>query len=193
MIQKTSNILVRFSTGWVTLAGLVIFVLFLILVLPAQSQKASRETGGAVSPDMSFVYTPADLYRMAESYGVEGRVAYIRARFTFDLIWPLVYTLFLGTALSWLVSRVFSLGSRWRWLNLTPLLGMLLDYLENISTSLVMFRYPQQTMVVDFLAPLWTMLKWLFVNGSFGLLFILGCLWIIRWIGKQKRIGEGAR
>ncbi len=86
MDKRISDWLRQVPTGWVALAALVIFMLFTALVLPQQASKAAQETGGAVSPDTSFFYVPDDLYRMAEAYGERGRQAYIRARFTFDLV-----------------------------------------------------------------------------------------------------------
>jgi hypothetical protein len=156
-------------------------------VLPQQACKAAQEIGGADSPDTSFFYAPADLYRMAEAYGEPGRQAYIRARFTFDLVWPLVYTLFLATAISWLFGRAFAPDSRWQRANLAPLLGALCDVLENLSTSLVMLRYPAQTAVADLLAPVSTALKWGFLGASFLLLFagIVATIW--RWIKRKAR------
>ncbi len=179
MGKHISDWLRRVSTGWVALAALLIFLLFTALVLPEQAMRAEQETGSAVSPDTSLFYTSGDLYRLAESYGEQGRQAYIRARFTFDLIWPLVYTLFLVTAISWVFGKAFAPDSPWQRANLAPLLGALFDYLENLSTSLVMLRYPQQTVVVDMLAPLFTALKWSLLGASFILLFvgIVAALW----------------
>ena len=111
----------------------------------------------------------------------------IRARFTFDLVWPLVYTLFLTTAISWVLGRAFAPDSRWQRANLAPLLGALFDCLENLSTSLVMLRYPAQTAVVDLLAPVFTALKWGFLGASFLLLIagIVVAVW--RWIERRAR------
>jgi hypothetical protein len=182
---RLSDWLRRVSMGWVTLSALIMFLLFSTLVLPHQATKAEQETGSADSPDMSFFYSAGDLYRMAESYGGRGRQAYVRARFTFDLVWPLVYTLFLATAISWLFGRAFAPDSLWQRANLAPPLGALFDYLENLSTSLVMLRYPDQTAVVDALAPAFTMLKWSMVRAGFVLLFggIVVAVW--RWM-KQR-------
>jgi hypothetical protein len=185
--RRISDWLRRSSTGWVALAALIIFLLFSALVLPQQAAEAEQETGSADSPDTSFFYTADDLYRMAESYGEQGRQAYIRARFTFDLVWPLVYTFFLVTAISWVFGRAFGPDSRWQRANLAPLLGALFDYLENLSTSLVMLRYPEQTAVVDLLAPVFTALKWGFLGASFVLLVggVVVAVW--RWIRRKAR------
>ncbi len=175
------------STGWVALVALVIFLLFSALVLPVQSSQAKATSGEAGSPDMSFFYSAGDLYRMAEAYGSQGRAAYVRARFTFDVTWPVVYTLFLSTAISWVYARAFPPASRWRLANLSPVLGALFDYLENLSTSLVMLRYPAQTAVVDRLAPVFTLIKWMFVSGSFVLLLVGIVLGLWRWRQQRNR------
>ena len=185
MGKRISDWLRRISTGWVALAALLIFLLFSALVLPQQATKAEKETGSPDSPDMSFFYSPSDLYEMAEAYGEQGRKAYVEARFTFDLIWPLVYTLFLATAISWVFGRAFAPESPWQRANLAPLLAAILDYLENLSTSLVMLRFPDQTPLVDLLAPVFTALKWSFLGASFVLLFggiVIGA-W--RWIAQR--------
>ena len=172
MCKRTSDWLRGFITGRMALSALVIFLLFTALVLPGQSASTATETGEEGAPDTAFFYTSVDLYHFAEAYGEPGRAAYIRARFTFDLIWPLMYTAFLTTAITWLYARAFPSGSRWQLANLAPLLGALLDYLENISTSLVMWRYPARTPVVDTLAPIFSLSKWAFVGASFMLLLI---------------------
>jgi hypothetical protein len=172
MWKRISDWLHQVSNGWVALSALAIFVLFSALVLPAQAARAETDTGSAESPDTSFYYSADDLYSMAQVYGEQGRRAYVRTRFTFDVIWPLVYTIFLSTA------------------NLAPVLGALFDYLENLSTSLVMLRYPDRTPGVDILAPVFTSVKWIFVNGSFVLLLAGVVVGVWRW---NRRRGTRSR
>ena len=169
---RVSGWLHKISNGWVALAGMVVFLLFTALVLPAQTAREDTEIGEVGSPDLSFIYSAADLYAMAEGYGEAGRSEYVRVRFTFDLVWPLVYTFFLVTSISWVYARAFRTQSKWQLANLAPVLGMLFDYLENIATSLVMWRYPIQTPVVDWLAGVLTGLKWILISVSFILLLI---------------------
>jgi hypothetical protein len=191
MGKRISDWLRRVSTGWVALTSLVIFLLFTALVLPQQAIRSERETGSADSPDTTFFYSPVDLYRIAEEYGEQGRQAYIRARFTFDLVWPLVYALFLATAISWVFGRAFAVASLWHRANLAPLLAALFDYLENLSTSLVMLRYPQPTAVVDLLAPVFTALKWGVLGLSFALLIGGIIVAALHWIVPRAR-GESS-
>jgi hypothetical protein len=186
MGKRISDWLRRVSTGWVALSALLIFLLFSALVLPQQATKAEQEIGSADSPDTSLFYSANDLYRMAEAYGEQGRQAYVRARFTFDLVWPRVYTLFLAAAISWVFGRAFASDSPWQRANLAPLLGALFDYLENLSTSLVMLRYPAQTPVVDALASVFTVLKWGIISASFVLLF--GGIVVAAWHWTERRV-----
>ncbi len=172
MLARISSFHYRLSSGPVTLVALIGFLLFGGLVLPAQAQRADAYSNGAASPDSSFFYSKTDLYEMANMYGEIGRAEYIRARFTFDLIFPLVYLAFLVTSISWVFVRAFpDASNRWRLLNVFPVFGVLFDYLENISTSLVMASYPGQSFA-GFLAPVFTSVKWFFVNGSFVVLAV---------------------
>ena len=192
MLKTLSHKLYKLSNGTITLIALVIFALVVAFVLPQQAKRAEASSSGADSPDMSFFYTSADLYNMAEAYGPDGRAAYIRARFTFDLIFPLSYLFFLATSISWVMKRAVSNpDSRWRLLNLFPVFGALFDYLENISTSIVMANYPQQTSLFDTLAPIFTLVKWFFVNGSFVILVpaLLVAVW--NWVHARRGVERG--
>lgn len=173
MLTRLSTKLRNVSTGWVALMAVVVFMLFTALVLPQQSARADEETGDVGSPDTAFFYASQDLYDFAEAYGEEGRAAYVRARGTFDVVWPLVYAFFLVATISWAAGRAFVPNSQWQLLNLVPVLAMLFDFLENLFTSLVMLRYPQPSPLAAAFAPPVSMIKWALVMGSFVLLLII--------------------
>ncbi len=186
MLKRLSRAIQRASSGRVTLVALAVFLAFTALVLPRQAASADAATGGAGAPDTAFFYSAEDLYAFAEAYGPDGRAAYVRARFTFDVAWPAVYTFFLATALSWLGRRAFAPVGPWGQVNLVPLLAALFDLLENASTSLVMARYPALTPGVATVAPFFSSVKWLFVAGSFALLPIVAGLALWRRSGRPK-------
>ena len=190
MLTKLSNSFLKFSTGPLTLACLVTFLVFSALVLPDQAAKAEVYSGDVGSPDTSLYYTASDLYRKAEAYGPAGRSAYIRARFSFDLLFPLVYTAFLVTAISWLVKRADLAWKTWGRLNLLPVAGMAFDFLENVSTAIVMARYPQSTAILDHLAGGFTFVKWNFISASFIALVILTILTLVRWTQTRQRSAD---
>lgn len=183
-MDKLSNWLAQISGGWVTLGAVVIFLLFVALVLPGQAESSQFQGVDTGSPDLSIYYSAEQLYEMAEAYGDQGRVDYVRVRFTFDLIWPLVYTFFLTTTISWLFKQAITPQNPWQRINLLPLLGMAFDFLENVSTSLVLYRYPAHTQIIDWLAGVFTTMKWLSIGGSFVVLTV-GII-IAMWQWKRK-------
>lgn len=184
-MRRLSVWLVEISKGWLALLSLLIFVLFMIFVLPDQADKAEVYSQGGDSPDTSFFYRPAELFQMAENFGEFGRQAYIRARFTFDLIFPAVYGLFLVTSISWFAKRTFPKGNGWRLMNLVPAAGVLLDLLENTTASIVMATYPNQSILVGWLASVFTLLKWVFVYGSFIVLLLVAFIWLYKQIKNR--------
>ena len=185
MLKGLSEWLYRVSRGWVALLGVLVFAAFIGLVLPGQAAEAETYSAAAGSPDGSFYYSAAMLYEMAESYGEEGRQQYIRSRFTFDIVWPIAYMFFLATVISWVFGRVFTPGNLWRLANVVPILGGFFDYVENISAAIVMGRYPATTPILDVMTSVFTMIKWIFVNGSFVILALGLIAGLIFWIRTQ--------
>ena len=170
MLTRYSNWLYRISTSRLTLAASILFLLFVGLVLANQANPTNFNREKANMPDLMLWYSSADLYNIAEEYGLEGREAYNTMHFTFDIIWPLIYTLFLSTTISWIYQRISTSSAWWMKLNLAPTFAMLLDFLENSATSWVMSRYPQPSPLAAALSPLFTFSKWVFVLLSAAIL-----------------------
>lgn len=184
-MRKLSAWLYQISKGWVALFAVAIFFLFMFIVLPGQAARAEAYSGDAGSPDTSFFYRPEALYEMAEAYGEAGREAYVRARFTFDLIFPLVYGSFLTFTIGWFLGKALAEGSRWRLFNLTPVLGVIFDLLENSAASLVIGLYPQRLTAIAWLASVFTLVKWIFVYGSFVVLLAAIVVWLVKMFKRQ--------
>ena len=167
-------------------ASLVLFILFLFIVLPHEAQRSSSATGTDASPDTSFFYTPEELYDLAEAYGPDGRAYYISSRFSFDVIWPISYLLFLTCSIT-LVFRGLETTGWMRLTNLLPFFGFLLDLMENSAASLVMFRFPDTSPAVALLAPWCTLLKWICIAASFAVLAVGAGMHVRRVIVKRSR------
>lgn len=176
----------RISTC-LAILGVVLFLVFTSTVLPWQAEVSSAYTDSFAAPDGSFWYSAADLYAAAEAWGESGRSAYVFARVTFDVVWPLVYGFFLTTSLAWLFARATVAGSRWRRLALLPTLVVLLDYAENLCTATVMARFPDRTPVLAQLASAFTAGKWVLLAGCFGLLFVGALAAVLARIRSARR------
>lgn len=172
VVARVGERLAHGVRGWMALAAVALFTLFTAMVLPSQAEAGAFYTVRYPAPDTSLWYSPGDLYAAAEAWGQDGRAAYVRARVTFDVIWPMVYGTLLLTTLAWVWARGTVSGSRWRVVALLPVVAVALDYAENICTATVMARYPARTPVLAELAPIFTAGKWLTLSAGFLLLGI---------------------
>lgn len=186
-VERVAERLAHGVRGWMAVAATVLFALFIALVLPAQAEAGSFYTIRYAAPDTSLWYSAGDLYAAAEAWGPEGRAAYVNARVTFDVIWPLVYGTALLTTLAWVWARATAPGSRWRRVALLPVVVVALDYAENICTATVMARYPARTPVLAELAPLFTAGKWLTLSAGFLLLGVGAIVALVaRWRARRR-------
>ena len=179
-MKKISDFLLRFSTHWVALAALLIFFTFSVLTLPGETKRTEMYGQGIGSPDTSLFFSGDQLLTIADTYGEVGRAAYIKARWTFDLAFPIIYTGFFLTSISFVLKKVVSEDSKLRQLNLIPFLGMIFDLAENSATTSVMSAYPGQNPVGLMLAQVFTPIKWLFVGLSMILLILLLLAWLVK-------------
>ena len=186
MRKKLALWSIKINTRWVVIIGLCVFLAFSILFLPGQTALTKNYSAGLGSPDTSLFYTPADLYRMAEIYGIEGRAAYMRARWTFDLAFPIIFTFFLVTGISWFEKQVVKQDSELLKGHYIPLLAMFFDLLENTCVTLIFSSYPVYLSFVSMLAPFFTLMKWICVGSSFVLLVGLSIAHLVK-IMQSKR------
>ena len=169
MIKRISSWIKEISNGTITITFAVIMILFMIFVLPVQAEKSQEFTGSSKSPDTSFYYTPDELFHLADDYGPNGRQYYIHNRWTFDLVFPLVFVGFLTTGISWFYKHIKD-GS-WTRLNIIPLFAGIFDYFENIAASIVMAAFPNRLVNIAFLSSTFSIIRWLLVFGSFLIYF----------------------
>ena len=170
---------------WFGILSTLVFASFIVLVLPQQSNLALAN-GLNESVDTAWFYNASELYRIAESYGTLGRQFYIYQRWTFDLVWPLVYFSFIFST-SALLYQSIGLSKINRWLLSFIWIGTAFDYLENTMVSLVMYRYPSLTWIVADFAGTATSLKWIFIGLSFLILFLLTILKIVQSVLRYTR------
>ncbi|HDD62027.1 MAG: hypothetical protein DRI65_06005 [Chloroflexota bacterium] len=187
MIKNISKWLNKISKTWVMILTVAAMALFMITVLPDQAASAEQNAGGSISPDTSFFYAPEDLLQAAEEYGAGGRLAYIQARWTFDLVFPLVYMVFLVTGISWFHQNLENQTEWIGYTNLLPVAAGLFDYLENTGASLVMGLYPAQVTGLALLTTIFSGVKWLLIAGSFLAYFGLAGAALFQWVRGKIR------
>lgn len=133
-----------------------VFVFAMVVILPAVSYNASM-AGLNESIDTNFSFDPQAIYSILDSYGESGRMFYVRQRWTFDLIWPLIYAIPLFLTLNRFVLSEHKLK---KFIKLTPLLAVLFDYLENIVFTFLALSFPSQFVNLEILGVMLSLTKW---------------------------------
>lgn len=116
--------------------------------------------------DLQFLATPDRVHRLVSSYGPVGRVRYRWFSLTIDMIYPLVYSLFLAGLISILSPRALVR------LNLVPTAALLFDVLENAGVAVLLTVYPAQPGGLARAVTVFTTCKWIAVTLSAGLVVL---------------------
>lgn len=125
-------------------AVFIIFsVIFTYADVPFGLARLERISGGLRILDLQPYYTPGMAYRFLDAYQEEGRRVYLSI-LTADLFYPLVYSLFLALAISWVFRRAFKPENPAQFLNLLPFVAALLDYVENMGVYTLLRHYPER-------------------------------------------------
>lgn len=152
-----------------------LFFGMMLIIFPIM-EKFTRKHVGEKLPDNVLIYHKEDLYKWAEAYGQTGRRNYIILRFTYDAVFPLFYGFFLFVFIGYFL---INLNENLFLLAYIPIVGMSLDYIENIVISILMYRYPKQTRYLDHIAPYISFFKRSLILLSFLFLLILGIIYFI--------------
>ncbi|MBK6905194.1 MAG: hypothetical protein IPH04_20945 [Saprospirales bacterium] len=136
--------------------------------------------------DLHFGFSPEEAYRFLEKIGPEGRSLYGLIEGTADMIYPIVYSLLLGTLLVLIWRRILPENSRRLRIGLIPLVAAVFDYLENICNLILVQRFPQASDAVAQASSLMGMGKWVFFGLS-ALLLVAGLvIWGVKALSTRK-------
>jgi hypothetical protein len=154
-----------------------VFVFAMVVILPAVSYNASM-AGLNESIDTNFSFDPQAIYSILDSYGESGRMFYVRQRWTFDLIWPLIYAIPLFLTLN---RFVLSEDKFKKYIKLTPLLAVLFDYLENIVFTFLALSFPNQFVNLEILGVVLSLTKWVLLMTAMISALIYSILALFRY------------
>ena len=176
MKNKLQYIYQNVSTKQV-LIFFILFVLFTSLALPFVSSYTTKVIGVSESPDTSFNFHLDHLFDIVDSYGERGRLFYVTMRWTFDIVWPLIYTVFLVSSIAYLARRSnCKFGYKPLYF---PLLAVLFDFLENINATIIMLLYPKRIDFFGYMLIGSSIMKWAMIGISFGVVIIFFIRFII--------------
>lgn len=172
----------RARTVWVTFA---FFVLFMSVGFPLW-ERVSEMPDEVRVLDLRFGYGPDVVYAVLAELGSVGRSAYVRSLTTLDVAWPLVYGAFLTVLPAYAFAHVAR--RRRRLIVAVPILGVVFDYLENVSILTLLARYPERIDALAWTAGTLTAIKWVFVSAA--MLLAVGSLIALIRQRRAARAGQ---
>jgi len=172
-LTKLSNTLKKYANGWLVLGLLAVWIIFNAVIMPGQQKKFEADAGGAGPIDLQFFYTPEKVYGMIASYSPEVRAGYRIFELTGDILYPIVYTLFLSLAITWSFQRGFASDSKMHKYNVVPFGAWLFDLFENLGIVTMLSVFPSTPALLAWASTIFTTVKWLFVVPS-ALLLLFG-------------------
>lgn len=179
-MQRLKTYLYHHVTGKIAMVATVIFLLFTAIVLPVVATLSTDVIGVSESIDTNFQFNLDHIYSIVDSYGANGRRTYIILRWTFDVIFPFVYTGFLVSITAYFAKKVdCKYNEKVLYI---ALLAMGFDFLENIFATILMSIYPTTFHIIVYLLITASILKWTIL----GLAFLVPIL-LVGYLGYQKR------
>jgi hypothetical protein len=175
------------ANGKVLILLFLAVLLFILFVFPCRNTTL-RIVSGRKKPtlDSNIHYGAREAYELFGELKDEGRQLYAWTEITADLIFPIIYSLFLSLLIIYIFQKC-SLNKPQQFLAMLPFSTLLFDYGENILIAFMLFDYPQVHTAVAEVASVFTKLKWTFLAVSLGaILFGLTCLAIKSVRNKGK-------
>jgi hypothetical protein len=190
MLTSLNNWLVRNAKGWLILVFMGLFFLFNLVVMPSGQKWLGGSTDEVGSIDLTLAASPATLFNKVAAYGEQGRSAYRIFALTADVAYPIIYSIFLGLAITFLFRRIFPLESRLQKLNLLPFAALLFDVLENLGIVALLSTYPQQITWLAVTTSFINFIKWVCAGGS-TLLVLAGLVgWLLISLKDPKSLKD---
>jgi hypothetical protein len=182
MINNLLRKLQTFSTlkTLVVLFTLILIFIGAFIISPTSpSNQLSQNSNGVGMLDAQFHYTAEKAYQMLTAYGAQGRELYLSRILPLDVLIPIVYSLFLAVAISFVFQRAFPPTGPIQYISLLPFAAAIADYIENVGVVSLLLVYPTHLDVVAAITSYFTSSKQIFFNISvvFLLIGILALFW----------------
>jgi hypothetical protein len=173
-MKTISDFFVRIASWKTLLLFFGLYISFNAYFLPKGfKDKVPIEDKNLPILDLQFGYNPERVKQIVAMYHGEAKDAYIINSTVVDGIYPVVYMFFFAIILS-LVFYNWKIKPWFRFINLFPIVLVILDYLENYHIVQMLKTFPENIDSLAVNCSAITLLKWAFAGVA--LLMILGGL-----------------
>lgn len=131
-----------------------VFTIFNILIFPFL-QRRIDPSGEHPMLDLLFGYSQEEAYYILDAIGEEGRSAYFFTTSIADMLYPIVYSLFLSIIIILILKKMMIADGLLSYLAFSPFLIMIFDFIENSAIIIMLSSFPQLT-------------EWAVMTGSYA-------------------------
>lgn len=185
MLTAISTLFYRISSWKTLLLAVIISMPFSTYFFENFEARINEQAGRPIGLIDALVgYDPARIAEMIGEYGARGRATYVQGELMLDIVYPFIYTLILGIALTLLFRhRTYT---SFRLVNVLPVGILVFDLLENACIIYLLKIYPATSPVTTAFCSLLTNLKWTVTTIVIGLILYGLVKWAIR--SSQKKL-----
>jgi hypothetical protein len=158
---------------------------FAVFILKWAESQLKGFSGGIGPIDLLFNYSCDQVYQMLKSYNGEGREFYAIIELTADMVYPVIYSLFLSLLIIFLFKRLYIHERVVKIAFLMPIITLAADFFENICITFMLLNYPYKLNTIAEAANIFTMIRWVFLAASLLLVLTAFLLLVARFI-KDK-------
>ncbi len=168
------------KSNWITILFLgLLFLFFMSYLFPSYQSELNDIAGKKVQVlDTRFSYTKNEVLQLFKDFKIDGREKVKFVSGVVDMIYPIIYGIFLFLLMTKLTSR-FS-NKKLKIIIFLPLIGMLFDYVENFSILNMLNSYPNISKTQVFVSSSATSFKWLFLYTSILLILVLTVIKVLK-------------
>ncbi len=139
----------KFASLKLSLILFLFVIIFNVLIFPFFAHAKNAEP-----IDIHFAYSPEKAYELINSYSEATRESYMISEMTLDVLYPVVYTLFMSISLILL----FPSKEKVAWL---PYLVFASDLIENTGIIVLLYNYPKELYNLAIITSVFSTIKWL--------------------------------
>lgn len=181
------NLLAKLSNWKFIIPALLGFVYCIYLFQNAEV--ALQNLAGEKAPiiDMRKNYDAAEIRDFFTIIKPEGRQIHQHITGVVDMIFPIAYGVLFILLSAFFLKKITSPDSKWMYLSLIPILLVIVDYKENLTTLKLLEQYPDfsEEMVAN--AAQVTGIKSMLTEISMALPLVLGVIWLGKWVMNRMK------
>ncbi len=139
--------------------GFFLVMLWLIDYSPIGVAGLLQVTDGVSILDYETRYTVDFAYNFLKSMGQAGRLFHLTRIMPLDFVYPPSLMLFMFSWLGLLLKKTTQAGSKARYINILPIIYLILDFTENAGIIAMLLNYPTRLAAVCFITGWVTSIK----------------------------------